>query len=206
MTMNKKTMVLPALLILSLFMAGLAYGLWSDTLLLSGTVATGEVEWEYSSTSCLDTTGFDFHCRDGFVGTPDFWMGVKDVGSTTVAITDSHTVTVILTNVYPCYFTSVSVYAVNTGTIPLIIDSVDINGVTLLRDYPTPVVGLDLGGDSRDDVEIWWGNGFGVQLHTGDRSPEMSFWIHVLQDAPQGAALTFTISLTAVQYNEYVPP
>jgi hypothetical protein len=110
-----------------------------------------------------------------------------------------------LHNVYPSYFTSVSVYAHNNGSIPLIIDSVIINGV-VLRKSPTPVVRLDLDGDGLDDIEIWWGNGFGVQLEPCDWSPEMSFWVHILQDAPQDATLSFTIELVAVQYNEYVPP
>jgi len=46
-------------------------------------------------------------------------------------------------------------------------------------------------------------------LEPGDDSPEMSFWIHVLQDAPQGATgatLRFTIGIVAVQWNKYVQP
>jgi hypothetical protein len=203
--MNKAFMLF-AVLMVALMLVGVSYAMWSKTLTINGEVNTGVLDWEFVAASCFDTSGNDYHCRDGFAGpTPLFWMGDKDVGSTSVSITDPHTVTVTLDNVYPSYFTSVSVYAQNTGTIPLIIDSVIIDG-HVLRKSPTPIIQLDLDTDGKDDVEIWWGNGFRVQLEPGDMSPEMSFWAHFLEDAPQGVTLTFTIEIVAVQWNEYVPP
>ena len=116
----------------------------------------------------------------------------------------------ILNNVYPSYFTSVSFYVHNCGTIPLIIDKVLIKNqthtVAELRKVPAPVVRLDLNGDGKDDIEILWGDNFGVQLHPCDTSPEFSLWVHVLQGAPQDATLSFTIEVVAINWNEYVPP
>lgn len=199
------------LLMLALVTVGFAYAHWSQTLYIDGSVATGELDWEFVVASCEDDEigEKDYNCRDGFaLPSPIFWEVDKDVGRTTVAIVDPHTVTVTLTNVYPSYFTSVSVYAHNTGTIPLIIDKVILkDDVTVeIRKMPSPIVKLDLNNDGKKDVEIWWLNGFGVQLEPCDMSPEMSFWIHILQDAPQGATLTFTIEIVAIQWNMYVPP
>jgi len=203
---NKKLMVIPMLLIVALVITGFAYAHWSKTLTIIGTVNTGELDWQITDVSCLDTTGYDYHCRDDFAGpAPRFWMGDKDVGNTSCGITDSHTVTVNLTNVYPSYYTSVSVYAHNTGTIPLIIEKVVID-TTEITAYPYPIVKLDLNGDLKNDIEIWWRDGIGTQMHPCEDSPEMSFWIHVLQDAPQGETLSFTIKIVAIQWNEYVSP
>lgn len=207
--LNPKLLALSTGLMLGLLTTGFAYAHWSETLYISGSVATGDLDWEFTEALISDTTGDDYHCRDNFeLPSPRFWMGDKDVGSSSIEITDPHTITITLTNVYPCYFTMASVYAKNTGTIPLIIDNVIIDG-NLLRSFPTYPIQLDLDGDGLDDIEIWWKDGFGTQLEPGEDSPEMSFWIHVLQDAPQGATgttLSFTIELVAVQYNLYDPP
>jgi hypothetical protein len=194
------------IVMLGLISSGVAYATWSMTLHISGTVNTGDVNWKFASVVCLDHTPGenDFHCYDNFEGSV-FWQGDKDVGITSCSITDDHTVTVTLTNVYPCYFTEVSMYAISTGSTPIIIDNVIIDG-NVLRSYTDNVYRLDLNGDGKPDIEIWWGNGFGTQLHQNQRSPEMSFWIHVLQSAPQDATLSFTIEIVAVQYNEYIPP
>jgi hypothetical protein len=205
--MHRKYSAIPILLVFALAMIGLVYATWSQNLYINGTVNTGELDWEFVGASCLDTSGIDYHCRDGFAGPPPlFWMGDKDVGSTSVEITDVHTVTVTLSNVYPCYYTSVSVYAQNTGTIPLIIDNVTIDGHEFRKTTPPAIAQLDLDGDGDYDVEIWWKNALGTQLHPGDYSDEMSFWVHVLQGAPQGETLSFTIKIVAIQWNEYVPP
>ena len=198
---NTKLLAWPMVLMLGLLMTGFAYAHWSQTIYIEGSVASGTVDWEFVGAGCWDTSGNDYHCRDGFAGSPPiFWMGDKDVGSTSCAITDPHTVTLTLTNVYPSYFTSVSVYAHNNGSIPLIFDNVIIDGV-IIREDPAPVVRLDLDGDDNDDVEILWGDGFGEQRENCEWWPEMSFWIHVLQDAPENATLNFTIEIIAVNWN-----
>jgi len=202
---NKKLMVIPMLLVFALVLTGFAYAHWEKIITINGTVNTGELDWEFTFASCLDEIGNDWNIADGFApATP--WRVDKDVGSTSVEITDPHTVIVTLDNVYPSYFTTVSVYAHNTGTIPLIIDSVIIDGHVFRKTIPRAYVQLDLDGDGKYDIEIWWRNGLGTQIHPCEDSDEMSFWIHILQDAPQGETLEFTIQIVAINWNEYVPP
>jgi hypothetical protein len=210
-------MAIPMLLVFALVTIGFVYAHWSETLYINTIVNTGELDWEFSAWYCWDQ-GVDYHCRDGFVGSPPFWLDPdkKDIGSQelipidTDSDGDNDTLLFNLYNVYPSYFTSVSLYVHNCGTIPLIIDKVVIKNqthtVAELRKVPVPVVKVDLNGDGKEDIEILWGNNFGVQLEPCENSPEISFWIHILQDAPEGATLTFTIELVAIQWNMYVPP
>ena len=197
---DMKLVALPMLLIAGLLVTGVGYACWSQTIYAKGTVASGDLCWEFTACSVLDTSGNDYHCYENFED-HTFWMGDKDVGSSSCEIVDPHTVEVTLNNVYPCYFTSVSVYAHNCGSTPFFIENVVIDGV-VLTELPTPVVKLDLDNDGLDDIEIWWGNAIGEQVDPCEVTPEMSFWIHVLQEAPQGATLQFTISLNIVQWNE----
>jgi hypothetical protein len=210
----KKLGMLALMLLVGMAILGLGYAKWSETLTIDGTVNTGEVDWEFSSFSILDSLAPpneepDYNTADGFVG--DFWQVDKNVGWAEGELVDSDgdgdkdTFALTFYNVYPSYFNEISVYAHNNGTIPIIIDRVLING-TELKKSPTPVVKLDLTNDGKPDVEVWWGNGFGVQLEPSNRSPEMSFWFHVLQDAPEGETLHFNISIEAIQWNEYVSP
>lgn len=209
--LSEKLLVFPTVLVLGLLSAGVAYACWSQTLSVQGSVETGELDWEFTEVIFIDPPGIgnlDYHCRDNFAGpSPRYWRGDKDVGSTWAETTDdNHVVALTLHNVYPCYFTMVSVYAHNCGTVPLIIDRVILNGEVTQRESPTHPVQLDLDGDGNYDVEVWWKDGFGTQLDPCEDSPEMSFWVHVLQDAPQGTTLRLTIEIVAVQWNEYVPP
>ncbi|RLI81356.1 MAG: hypothetical protein DRP01_10985 [Archaeoglobales archaeon] len=217
---NKKILTIP-ILTFALISIGLAYAHWSETLYISGTVNTGKLDWGFDSWHCLDQ-GVDYHCRDGFAcapGEPRYWPDPdgKDVGWQELVPHDYdkdgdyEVLDVILHNVYPSYFTSISIYPRNTGSIPLIIDKVIIKNnigtvIAIIRDVPAPVVKLDLNGDGKDDIEILWSDNFGKQLDPGEDDVEISFWIHVLQDAPKGATLSFTIELVAIQWNKYVPP
>ncbi len=215
----KKILVLSIILLISLALLGLGYGRWTEMLNINGTVNTGEVDWEFISCSVLDkyapppyypTTTPDYNAYDGF-DPPVYFEVDKNVGWGAYELIDTDedgdkdTANVNLNNVYPSYFNEVNLRAKNNGTVPIIIDRVLINGHEI-RKEPTPVIKLDLNGDSKYDVEIWWTDGFGTQIHPGDYSPTMTFWFHVLQDAPEGASLNFKIQVEAVQWNEYVAP
>jgi hypothetical protein len=194
------------LLVAGMLLTGVAFAHWSESLLLTGSVATGELDWRFTDVGHLDPgptdSVRDYHCRDNFEGPePYYWQGDKDVGYTTAVITaDPHVIEVTLNNVYPSYFNSISVYFKNTGTVPLIIEEALIDGhVVMSWDEK---VRLDLNDDGENDLEIWWGaNIFGIQLEPGKKGPETSFWVHVLQGAPRDKSLKFTIQLIAVQYN-----
>lgn len=201
-----------ALSILALSMIGFTYALWSDTLYISGSIATGEVDW-----GLFPQYNFLDHQDDeDWLGDCNWtqWESDKDVGGPTIMTPidtdkdgDMDTLQVTLQNTYPGYFENIGFHAKCLGTIPIIIDNVVINGNMYREDNANPTVFIDLTGEGDADIKIGWGDNLGVQYHPWDLMPmEFSFFILVLQPAPQGATLTFDITLTAVQYNEYVPP
>ncbi len=203
---------------LALAAMGVGYSMWDKSLTISGTVSTGEVDWELTDFTIQDyheppLEVPDFHCRDGFEGpAPHFWPDPegKNVGWGTGEFEDGPDADgdmsifrLTLHEMYPCYFNVIGVYAHNNGTVPLIMDHVIISSLYETHTLTASgIVALDLDGDGFDDVEIWWKDGFGVQLEPCDNSDEMSFWIHILQAAPQGATHTFTIEIVGVQWNE----
>ena len=215
---------LAIVLVLTLGALGIAYGLWAQSLIVNATVSTGELDWGLASFTIQDddppppvypTTKPDMTCSVGFVDVPGwpggFWRYLdKNVGwgegllVDTDGDGDNDVLQLTLHNVYPSYCNEIALYPVNTGTIPLKIQDVTFNpGNIVLKQ--NAIVRLDLNGDGQDDVEICYGDNFGAQLHPGGPRPEISFWVHVLQAAPQGQTLTFSISIRGVQWNEYQP-
>lgn len=215
----KRLLATALVLFAALALLGAGYARWLDTLTIGGTVNTGELSWSFVTSWVMDTTPppwfggtatpVDWTCGKGFTN-PRPRPGTKNVGWGESELVDTNgdgkydTVRVQMRNVYPSYFNSVNVSTENEGTIPLVFDSVVING-NVIRKRPYPVVELDLSGDGRNDVEILWTDNLGAQMHPGD-ALEKTFWFHVLKDAPQGAQMTFDIQLKAVQWNEYVRP
>ncbi|MCQ5376514.1 MAG: hypothetical protein NO516_00510 [Candidatus Methanomethylicia archaeon] len=221
--MKTKVAMFPAAIAVALLAMAMAYGLWYQTLTVEGEVETGRLEVCITGVSALD---MDIGSLDwtssprGFLPNAsggDYWRipDAKDVGRTIVEVRNC-SLYVTLQNVYPCYFTDVTFKPFNTGTLPWIIDTAvfkDNNGdVVATARKGTPYVLLDLNDDQNADIEILWLDNFGTQVHPydpnvpGSGRVEISFYIHVLQEAPQGATLTFSIELTVVQWNEYIPP
>jgi len=169
-------------------------------------IKSGTADWKFNAISVNNdgTPGeHDWHCYDNFEYGM-FWQGDKDVGITTAAISaDPHYATVTLENVYPCYFTSISVYPHNIGTVPIKIDSAIISSayesVTLRA---VGYVALDCNGDNKPDIEIMYGDSFGIQLDPNQTpDPEISFWVHVLHNAPWDTTLSSDIEIVAVTWS-----
>jgi hypothetical protein len=118
------------------------------------------------------------------------------------------TANVTLHNVYPCYFAEIHVVVANGGTIPVIIESIKINGVEV------------------EHSEHWWNDWMEfiwldgppsiIQLDPCDPH-ELSFKFHILEEgddpdgtgpggpvagANQGATYSFLIELVGVQWNK----
>jgi len=131
------------LLVMALVMAmgamGLGYAMWSETLTITGTVNTGEVEASFTGAFTDDDGTVDNVTKDvgdiGDVNTVyDAWgedssddptesaanadRGDKDVAKST-ATGSGLTGTVTITNGYPCYYTTAYFTIENSGTIPL---------------------------------------------------------------------------------------
>ena len=206
-------------LVLALGASGVGYATWSETLAIAGTTGTGEVDWYITSFFIQDTFDpadhpgvFDWNSGDGFDPVP--YRVDKNVGWGSGFLVDGpdddgdmSQLDVTLHNVYPSYFNKITVYVQNNGSIPLMIESVTIRGgieIHRFADVPS-YAALDLDGDEKDDIEICWRDNFGEQLHPDGAIVALSFWFHALEDAPQGATLSFTIEVEAVQWNEYAP-
>lgn len=198
---NKKMVAIPILLMIALSMIGFTYATWSQTLYINGTVSTGTLSAKFVPPVTKTDQGLDWNCDDGLINVRQI---DKDIGSSTATIVADKEITVVLTNVYPCYYEHISFWIHNDGTIPWKIQKVIFypGGKELHEpDYLT----LDLNGDTYADIEIYWGDSFGIQREYCEKL-DISFEIHILEKAPQGATLTFTIEIVIVQWNKYVPP
>lgn len=199
-----------------------AYALWSEKIKSNSYIETGELDWEIMAgvTTYKDACGLqpgygDYSGNDwnaSYLPQPGAVQLDKDVGCTNVTLIDSDgdgdydTMNITLYNVYPWYYTHVALKVHNDGTIPLkiwrvIIDSeefYELNAQELQQGLE-----IDVDDDGVNDILIWWGDNFGVQLHPCE-SADISLDITILQGAPEGATLSILISFEAVQWNEYV--
>jgi len=220
--MNRKLISFSLILLTLLTVAALA--MWGEILRVNVAVGTGEVDWRFvpGTLIWLDACGLlpgygYFRGNDwnaSYLPKPGAKQLDKDVGCTDVELIDSDgdgdydTMKVTLHNVYPWYYTHIAFKVHNDGTIPIKIWRIVIDGqefYELNKQALQQGLELDLTDDEKPDVLIWWGDNFGVQLHPCD-SADISFDITVLQDAPQGSTLSFTVSFEAIQWNEYYVP
>ena len=195
--------------------------MWSETLRMNADVSTGELDWEIVSGGLIyhDSCGLQdgygmaggYDWNASYLPQPGAIQLDKDVGCTEIELVDTDgdgdydAMEVTLVNVYPWYYNHIAFKVHNDGTIPLKIWRIIIDGnvyYELNEQELQQGVELDLTGDGNPDVLIWWGDNFGVQLHPCE-SADISFDITVLQDAPEGATLTFTVTFDAIQWNEY---
>ena len=150
----KKIALISLALVLAMGTLGVGYAMWSKSLVINGTVHTGEVNAEF--TVCFtdddgtpndanidpnddggpnpfqdphpapyDHWGFDSSCD------PDASQKVpprkdKDVGRSTASISteDAQYASLLIENAYPCYYTTAYYKLVNTGTVPVKIQAV----------------------------------------------------------------------------------
>jgi len=203
-------------LVLALGALGVGYAKWSDTVVINGSISSGEVclEWTgaYGSKDPCTPPTKDWTCDPGFT---NICQGDKDIGCTTVVMEDEDTISVTLDSVYPCYFNEISSHIHNCGTIPVKI-------APAILSYPDPanpgetievelefgkiayIAGDDQYGGISNVIEIKWLEPSGVQLHPCVEW-ELSWYIHILQPAKQGSQYTFTITIEGIQWNEYPP-
>lgn len=154
---------------IALMAVGLGYGMWSKTLDINGTVNTGKVDAGFAHVACSDTgtdPGYD-----------------KDVASCSVELSaDTETMTVTIDNAYPCYTCVITYDIVNTGTIPVKIQSITVTN----PDEVTVTIESPKVGDQIDAGHPEAGN----------------LLIHVEQAADPGATYTFSVEILLVQWNE----
>jgi hypothetical protein len=223
MYMNKSTRnALIAGFVGVMVLVGIA--MWLASIRANVYVASGELDWEFMPGTVIykDACGLqpgygDFAGNDWnatYLPGPGALQLDKDVGCTAITLIDSDgdgdkdTLNITMYNVYPWYYNHIAFKVHNDGTIPLKIWRVvfdgneyyEINKGTLQQG-----VEVDIDRDGEPDILVWWGDNFGVQLHPC-QSADISLDLTILQTAPQGATLSFTISLDAVAWNEYYVP
>jgi len=216
----KKVGLLIIALVVALGGLGVGYAMWSDTINVVGSVETGDVciQWlTYDdSDMCIGTEG------DRPVGTvvpgadPKFPVGNdrywdKNVACTEIAYyedelgnIDYNTLIITVYNAYPGYYADWELEWVNCGTIP----------VRIQRAYLTPL-NFTIASNTdwtnpQADGEIWidWvisdDTLQGVQLEPGEDGAS-SFKLLIMQTAEQNATYQFTLTIDAVQWDEYTP-
>jgi hypothetical protein len=201
---KKKIIALPLIAIMLSLTTAVAVAHWVDNLYVEGTVQTGYLCtcFRPGAEGSLHGTGWDWTCGVGFVNTHQI-TPVKDIADTYVTIIDCHTLNVTIDNGYPCYYDHIVLGIDNCGTVPWSILTVTFTStsdsvVITHNGYLT----LDLDGVGDDDLEINWGDSFGVQIDPGEYA-DLSFDIHLMNPIPQDSQLTFTVTIEVVNWNEY---
>lgn len=213
---RNKILLTSFLVILSVSLLGLVYAHWEASLYINGEVESGELDWEFAPGTVIHLDhGLDYNASNF----PEVGAHLldKDVGSTTVVLQDTDgdgdydTLNVTLSNVYPWYYEHIAFKLHNNGEIPLKVWKVIIETATgnytyyeLNEQELNEGEYLDLDGDGKYDIVIWWGDNFGEQLHPCE-SVDISLDITVLQEAKMGTTYTFRIYIIAIQWNMYTP-
>lgn len=121
------------------------------------------------------------------VMTRDTEIPEKDVSNITATLSsDAETMNITLNNAYPCINYILEFDIMNTGSIPVIIDN------TTMSNYPCC---MDLGGNLTNVI--------GIQLEPNE-SVHVIMIFHLTNNCDQNVTYTFTVTITAVQWNEAV--
>lgn len=193
---------------------GLSYASFTDSINITGTATLGTLYWGFVRNSHTQKSDDpDWNCFwnliNGFRsnGDPIWYPDPKNVAKTTIDFGPGEyprTMTMTIEKAYPYYYEHIAFVAQCYGTIPLRIRNaniiVDGNIITTLSHSGFRYINLD--GQPGADIQIWWGDGWGAQMHSGDRH-DFSFEILVLQPCPQGSILTFDIEIVGVQWDKY---
>lgn len=183
-----KLMLIPMLLIFALMLTGFAYAHWEKTITINGEVNTGKVDAIITHWFCNDPPG---NTDPGYT---------KDVASCVCSIdeADPQKAYITITNAYPSYYVHFSLTVKNTGTIPIALKEVKVDGKTLPEEEWTPI---DADNDGKDDIEFYMINSLGEQVDPG-KSVATNFDIHILQGADPDSTYTFTIKFIFWNWNE----
>ena len=206
-------------LVIALASLGVGYGLWSRTLLIRGVVNTGNVSSVFRGAftdddgkvdnpaldsgdtgNCPVQAGGQSSCDPAASGADPKPRHDKDVALCVAEVGPAgETARVTKRSAYPGYFCTAWFGIHNNGSIPVKVASLKVNGKVVRPSIPTP---FDLSGDGKADVTIHL---TGVQLCQQidpSRTVLMDIDQQILQDAPQGATLSYTVEVQLNQWNE----
>ena len=179
-------------LVIMLALLGVGYALWSDTLVIDGTVHTGEVDMAFSPCETNDPGEGD---------DPGYWKHVAscECGQSDGSLDDQYDngfdqMDITIEGGYPSYSCEVSYDMSNIGTVPVHLYSV-------LADYDPGA--LDVVQSCVDGQEGIVEPGY--QLHPGEHV-YCNMVLHVRQEAPENETLYLHKEYFWGQYNEAPPP
>jgi len=184
-------------LLAAMAVLAVAYGLWSKTLTVGGTVHTGDLDLNWTFTGCSEHWGWPGPFHEGE------YLG-KDVGSVSAEIDqdDPEIVHFTVSNGYPSYVADCQLEYTNVGTIPVnIIATTIIPGPNLTNCHLTGGQTSQTKTLSCDQLTVVFVDGIGMQLDPGDTTAD-SLRIHVEQLAKEQTDYTFTVLSCAAQWNE----
>lgn len=186
--MKAKIGVLFLVLMVGMAAVGASYALWSKTITLTGTVATGTVGMEWSPFTSNDVPGQGDPGIDWITELDTTYT--KDVAACSVT-NSADTTTVTITNAYPSYACTVTGDIHSTGTVP----------IEVYLDPSTIPAGIEVitTGQFVPTGPFNWV----AQLHQGD-SIVGGYKIHVLQTGDGSTPQSYSFSVKAVgrQFNE----
>lgn len=183
--------------------AGLNFSHWHDIVNVDAAIQTGEgcvsivgnpMQKDYGNDWALNTSNIPFNIDANRLVQTD-----QDRGSCSVSVFngDLH---IVMSNVYPAYANEFSFDYGNCGTVPMqLIDLTFIPENNTAGNYT--VAGpscfqLDLNGDGKNDVEIWWVSATGNTLSpppAANSTLVNNFYICFLESTPQNATLILDI-------------
>lgn len=192
-------MLVALLLMLSLTVLGIGYGLWSKVLIIEGTVETGRVDAKWEAVICREF----YTWPDMPQSSNDFGeFEGKDVGNTfaQIDLDDDQILHITVFNGYPSYAVDCQVHFMNDGTIP-----VKVRGFNIVPTSPN-LTNCTLSGGSTvklacDQLTVVFFDGLGSQVDPEDMSSS-SVMLHVEQPAEQLDTYTFDVQVCLGQWNE----
>jgi hypothetical protein len=215
----RKVGLLILALVIALGTLGVGYAKWSDTVIINGTIESGNVCIKFDgsgtnvdpcATGYLDYTVVKDKDGNWVVADPIdqdliYNLEPKNVGCTTKTLSDDgKTLTVTLTNVYPGYLADLELHLRNCGTIPVKIEGFTYTAVSSTCGDSFCISGADYDWKTPGPCQLlvkYANDNQAVQIHPGEYTTS-SFLVLVDQSAKQGCTYTFTININAAQWNE----
>ena len=189
--MNGKMAAIFGVLIIGLAVMAASYAYWTETLSVSGSVATGELDAQFAAAFTDDDGVVNNTAKDdGDDGKDPKECGPNparydyDVASSLAVIdsADPHTATITVSDSYPDYYTTAWFEIQNTGTIPAKISGVNFANVS-------------------DKLEVSKvEDPTGTILEPG-ATTQLGVCVHVKPDADEGASYTFNVTVDVEQFN-----
>jgi hypothetical protein len=202
--MKKKSLPIGTIfviLVLSLITIGVGYGLWSETLVINGTVRTGNLDAEMAVLE-VDRTDDETGALLGNGENDNTQFELKDIGQCEAVMINRHTMRVTVSNAYPSFHCFVRYAVDNIGTIPF-----DIYGPDYFLD------GVFVGTGSFIGTNQMTVNTFpqcllsdALQIDPAHEPVICDLHFHLEQGAEERTTYTFEVKLFARQWNEEALP